>query len=96
MKRNKLMIKSTAVGLAVAMAATTMSMPGGLMNPTEVLQLLNPRLDIALLVLGSIVLGILRQVTLLSRLFDLLRHFLTLYNFEVMELILILFESLIR
>ena len=36
MKRNKLMIKSTAVGLAVAMAATTMSMPGGLMNPTEV------------------------------------------------------------
>ena len=36
MKRNKLMIKSTAVGLAVAMAATSMSMPGGLMNPTEV------------------------------------------------------------
>lgn len=36
MKRNKLMIKSTAVGLAVAMAATSMGMPGGLMNPTEV------------------------------------------------------------
>lgn len=36
MKRNKLMVKSTAVGLAVAMAATTMSMPGGLMHPTEV------------------------------------------------------------
>lgn len=36
MKRKKLLCKSIALGLAVAMAATTMSVPGGVLNPTAV------------------------------------------------------------
>ena len=36
MKRKKLVCKSIALGLAVATAATTMSVPGGVLNPTAV------------------------------------------------------------
>ena len=36
MKRKKLVCKSVALGLAVATAATTMSVPGGMLNPTAV------------------------------------------------------------
>lgn len=36
MKRKKLVYKSIALGLAVATAATTMSVPGGVLNPTAV------------------------------------------------------------
>ena len=50
-------------------------------------QLFNPCLDVPLLVLRRIIFRVLRQVSLLSRLFDLAGDFLSLYYLQVLQLI---------
>ena len=59
----------------------------------QLFQLLDTKLDIPLLILSRIILSILGQVALFPCFLDLLRNFFSLYNFQILQLILILFES---
>ena len=61
----------------------------------QLLQLLDPCFDISLLVLGRIIFRVLRKVTLLTGLLDLLRNFPALIYLQILQLCFQLLQTAI-
>ena len=61
----------------------------------DLLEFFDPGLDVALFVLGCIVLGVLGQVALFARFLDLLRDFLALDDLQLVQLVLVSLEAFV-